>query len=1171
VFENVEIAPFKLEDLKSEENNIKLKSIQYPKVIIDFLDIQGPLDPNTMIEGITINDAPFTIASKNVPGPGKPDVINDVVFPAQKIYGPEIQLKKEDGGTIPIKLEYLEYPSVVIDTVNIPDPPPADIFLEPIVITEEKKVSGIVLDTPVTESAEEKDAKSAYIVPTLQIKDLNIPPEITFYPWDDGVEAHPEITIQLKDAPFTLEIQSIVVNQNPQSEVVIDNLNTTPLVIESVKTQIPSGSKERVLIPERNMEINVPINKDIGKNIKELLKNKNRTVPKIDIKNATIPVVVKKVIVPEENLNTINEQKKKKEEEQSTKNKNNVVKGDTSEPTAEQKRKVDEKKGSTTDEQKKVIAKSLGFRESGNNYKAVNQYGFVGKYQWGALSLNDLGMVKSNVRKNSQLKDPNSWSGKYGITSLEQFMNSPEVQEKVMRDWINLLEKRLRSQKIIDDTTSSSDIAGYIATSHLLGTGGAKKLKQGIVGKDANGTSAVEYFNIGKKSGYNQQLVGKNRFVNLNKDASSPSEEQKEEKKETQQSTNTTTKSETKKAVVKIEKPVVVTSTDPVTVNSKPPNDNEKKKLQNEVTRQKQQQKNAEKAQGKAKKKGEPDMDIPVNKKVQVTNKAWEKPSAVSVSKNRTVPVFKFGEKRPNKMQGSNHPGYISHGRLKDSATKSFHYWINKFVYDVKWNGSSFNMENADRPARIESKTSWYPWATDATFLKPTYSRPSEENYLKMMYDKQFNRWQDWKKLYNKPQPAIWDSGNGFQVGVLPYAFNANWDNLVSKFRINAFGLQNFPLSDEIKSKLSMMDVGIILNFQQSGIVNRYTVGDKQKTPPPAASGTEQHLMMVTELTGNWVLGKKGVDPMIGFFLPSSAAPNLNWAHEPHWCGIFSNYVSRKSGHSFRSPIEVRGYERDTLTAGLPLNRPRLEEDVNEEWDEDLWIQTVYAVRGGNLSKYATHTPWLIGMSKHPDNPEHPWDSDYISTYKNQINQIWFVENIHYVKNGKKGGSLTEWGKKLILGAIDQNIIDWPAAFATTYGHVEVCVGLDLDGTVYLFGGNSGGEGSDDVMGNKMGFWDKHIASFAPGIKAKNPWTGEGYDGGGHLCLSKMQGGHGKRQHPGISAPWVNTPIIETYKNYLVNNPDPKFPVYKTYLDRLLAINTIDAGLGLEVSTDLLY
>ena len=368
-----------------------------------------------------------------------------------------------------------------------------------------------------------------------------------------------------------------------------------------------------------------------------------------------------------------------------------------------------------------------------------------------------------------------------------------------------------------------------------------------------------------------------------------------------------------------------------------------------------------------------------------------------------------------------------------------------------------------------------------------------------------------------------------------------------------------------------MMDVGIIMNFQQCGIVNRYTVGDAKKPPAPAASGTEQHLMMVEELVGNWVLGERGKDSMIGQFLPSSKSANLNWAHEPHWCGIFSFFISKKSGHSFASPIQVSGYERNRLRAGLPLNRPRLEEEPDAEWDELEWISTAYAVDGGNLNGYATHTPWLIAMAKHPDNPEHLWDADYINTYKNQINQIWFVENIHYIKDGKNG-KMTEWGKRLIMGAIDQNIIDWPAAFATTYGHVEVCVGLDLDGTVYLFGGNSGGELSrDGVPGNKMGFWAKHIGTFAPGIKAKNPWTGEGYDGGGHLCLSRMTGGNNSRYHAGISAPWNNSPILETYKNYVTKNPDPKFPVYKTYLDRILAINTIDIGLGLEVSTDLLY
>jgi len=129
---------------------------------------------------------------------------------------------------------------------------------------------------------------------------------------------------------------------------------------------------------------------------------------------------------------------------------------------------------------------ALGMRESSNNYQAVNQLGYVGKYQMGAMALADIGLVKKGV-KNNQLDNPSNWliqGGKKG------FLQNAELQETAMDKLLNINAGYLGNAK--GDTQGK--IAGMLAASHLLGAGGAKK---GPGGSDANGTTWTEYYNLG--------------------------------------------------------------------------------------------------------------------------------------------------------------------------------------------------------------------------------------------------------------------------------------------------------------------------------------------------------------------------------------------------------------------------------------------------------------------------------------------------------------------------------------------------------------------------------------------------------------------------------------------------------------------------------------------------
>lgn len=154
--------------------------------------------------------------------------------------------------------------------------------------------------------------------------------------------------------------------------------------------------------------------------------------------------------------------------------------------------------GNLTADQVTAYFAQIGRRESGNNYQAVNTIGFVGKYQFGALALIDLKFVKSTCRSNSKLNDPNNWLGKDGITSLQQFLASLDVQDAAMCAYTKMNYNSCCRIGVITPDMTAEEVAGVLAVSHLLGPGGAKTWAKGGGGADAYGTTGSSYFQTGK-------------------------------------------------------------------------------------------------------------------------------------------------------------------------------------------------------------------------------------------------------------------------------------------------------------------------------------------------------------------------------------------------------------------------------------------------------------------------------------------------------------------------------------------------------------------------------------------------------------------------------------------------------------------------------------------------
>jgi len=141
-------------------------------------------------------------------------------------------------------------------------------------------------------------------------------------------------------------------------------------------------------------------------------------------------------------------------------------------------------------------AQAIGQRESGGNYKAVNSLGYLGKYQFGAMALEDMGLVKSGVGRKGQkaLDDSENWTIDGG---KQAFLNNPQLQDSTMKKYTMQNRKALERLKVLNKDSSTEEVGGYLASAHLLGPGGARDLSQGKSGSDAYGTSASTYYALG--------------------------------------------------------------------------------------------------------------------------------------------------------------------------------------------------------------------------------------------------------------------------------------------------------------------------------------------------------------------------------------------------------------------------------------------------------------------------------------------------------------------------------------------------------------------------------------------------------------------------------------------------------------------------------------------------
>ena len=154
--------------------------------------------------------------------------------------------------------------------------------------------------------------------------------------------------------------------------------------------------------------------------------------------------------------------------------------------------------GALSKDQVTAYMAQLGKSESGGDYTKENTIGFIGKYQFGYQALIDQGYVKASVTSNAQLNNPNSWTGKDGMSSKDSFLNSEAIQESAMHNLTQSNYNALLQKGAITKDMPPEEVAGMLSVSHLLGAGGANKWRRGEGGADAYGTTGDAYFQKGK-------------------------------------------------------------------------------------------------------------------------------------------------------------------------------------------------------------------------------------------------------------------------------------------------------------------------------------------------------------------------------------------------------------------------------------------------------------------------------------------------------------------------------------------------------------------------------------------------------------------------------------------------------------------------------------------------
>lgn len=146
-----------------------------------------------------------------------------------------------------------------------------------------------------------------------------------------------------------------------------------------------------------------------------------------------------------------------------------------------------------------LILNAISNELSGGDYAKEGEDGELGKYQFNAATLINLGYVSrppGGLVDNTILDNSSYWTGKNGIVSKTSFLNSSSVQEQIAQDQYKRIYDTLVRQGKINETDERATVGGLIASGFIVGTKNADKLDK----KTPTGEKARAYFILANKA-----------------------------------------------------------------------------------------------------------------------------------------------------------------------------------------------------------------------------------------------------------------------------------------------------------------------------------------------------------------------------------------------------------------------------------------------------------------------------------------------------------------------------------------------------------------------------------------------------------------------------------------------------------------------------------------------
>jgi hypothetical protein len=158
--------------------------------------------------------------------------------------------------------------------------------------------------------------------------------------------------------------------------------------------------------------------------------------------------------------------------------------------------------------QVKALQVQMAFTLSNNLYSAVDPNNNAGKYMLSTDILVSQGYIKEDWYKEfgktgtgGVIQLPGAWTKKNGISNLTEFLMAEQLQESIMYTQLTENYNVLLRNTGIKAGDTPGTIMGMLFVAHVLGPAKAKQWRDSGVGQADDGTSAGDYYGLGKYAG----------------------------------------------------------------------------------------------------------------------------------------------------------------------------------------------------------------------------------------------------------------------------------------------------------------------------------------------------------------------------------------------------------------------------------------------------------------------------------------------------------------------------------------------------------------------------------------------------------------------------------------------------------------------------------------------